>query len=75
MAFGCELRVRDGPALEFAKATGRPSESVTTIDEGDRMDTTIYEPPAMAEAGDFNEITLKQGTWGYDSKDQCLIAC
>ncbi|WP_131736259.1 lasso RiPP family leader peptide-containing protein [Actinomadura roseirufa] len=39
------------------------------------MDAVIYEPPAMAEVGDFNQITLKQGTWGYDSRDQCLIAC
>lgn len=31
----------------------------------------IYEPPALVEIGDFSEITLDTGVWGWDSTDRC----
>ncbi|MEU0124914.1 lasso RiPP family leader peptide-containing protein [Streptomyces albidoflavus] len=30
-----------------------------------------YEAPALVEVGDFTEVTLGDGTWGFDSKRQC----
>ncbi|MFI0356939.1 lasso RiPP family leader peptide-containing protein [Actinomadura sp. 9N407] len=37
--------------------------------------TSVYEPPTLAEVGGFAQLTLKQGTWGWDSKDECLVIC
>lgn len=39
-------------------------------------DEAIYEPPALAEVGDFAETTLSDGTWGWDDVDQCwFLGC
>ncbi|MFI0374034.1 lasso RiPP family leader peptide-containing protein [Actinomadura sp. 1N219] len=34
-----------------------------------------YEPPLMVEVGDFMDVTLRQGTWGWDKYDQCKWLC
>ncbi|WP_157430532.1 lasso RiPP family leader peptide-containing protein [Actinomadura macra] len=39
------------------------------------QEATVYEPPLIAEVGDFSEVTMRQGTWGYDDYDQCWIDC
>ncbi|MGP2439276.1 lasso RiPP family leader peptide-containing protein [Streptomyces sp. JW3] len=31
----------------------------------------VYEPPALVEVGDFRELTLDEGTWGWDRYSEC----
>ncbi|WP_176611276.1 lasso RiPP family leader peptide-containing protein [Actinomadura sp. WMMB 499] len=30
-----------------------------------------YEPPTLIEIGDLRDVTLGNGTWGVDEKNQC----
>ncbi|MCP3803398.1 lasso RiPP family leader peptide-containing protein [Allokutzneria sp. A3M-2-11 16] len=36
---------------------------------------TTYEPPALSDAGSFDEVTLGGGGRGYDYSRQCWIIC
>ncbi|MET2715116.1 lasso RiPP family leader peptide-containing protein [Streptomyces carpaticus] len=33
----------------------------------------VYEAPELIEVGDFNEVTLGDGSWGFDSRRECAI--
>lgn len=36
----------------------------------------MYEPPTLVEIGNFLELTLGPGEWGWDSMDHCwFIGC
>jgi hypothetical protein len=38
-------------------------------------ETTVYESPAMIDAGEFDEVTLGGGGRGYDYDKECWIFC
>ncbi|WP_344588245.1 lasso RiPP family leader peptide-containing protein [Actinomadura vinacea] len=35
------------------------------------MQIASYEPPTLMEIGDLRKVTLGNGTWGVDHKNQC----
>lgn len=40
------------------------------------MVTDVYEPPLLTAVGDLREVTLGDGTWGFDRINQCaLVHC
>ncbi|MFD2469329.1 lasso RiPP family leader peptide-containing protein [Amycolatopsis silviterrae] len=39
------------------------------------IETIAYEPPTMAEAGDFAEVTLGLPNLGWELDGRCLFAC
>lgn len=60
-------------ALRSGTATGAvltEKELVYVIDE-----TTVYEPPALVEAGEFEKVTLGPRGWGFEFDVRCLIWC
>lgn len=34
---------------------------------------TVYEPPALAEVGDFSKVTLGELNWGFDAVWWCAF--
>ncbi|WP_326686302.1 MULTISPECIES: lasso RiPP family leader peptide-containing protein [unclassified Streptomyces] len=37
---------------------------------------TVYEAPALVEVGDFTDVTLGDGSWGWDDDDLCwFLGC
>ncbi|MGA6158693.1 lasso RiPP family leader peptide-containing protein [Stenotrophomonas sp. NPDC087984] len=38
-----------------------------------KEETVLYETPALVEVGDFAELTLDRGTWGWDGINQCIF--
>lgn len=37
------------------------------------QETTMYLPPALAEVGEFAQVTLGRPVWGFDSRDRCVF--
>ncbi len=36
-------------------------------------ETVPYETPALVEVGDFADVTLGNGSWGWDHANLCLV--
>lgn len=37
--------------------------------------TATYEPPMLAAAGDFAEVTLGRPSWGFENDWTCVMFC
>ncbi|MFB4313072.1 lasso RiPP family leader peptide-containing protein [Actinomadura sp. 21ATH] len=37
------------------------------------MQETVYEPPMLAAAGAFADVTLGDADWGIDRKNECAF--
>ncbi|MFK4268778.1 lasso RiPP family leader peptide-containing protein [Streptomyces milbemycinicus] len=35
----------------------------------------VYEPPTVTEIGDFAEVTLGRGSWGFEPDWTCYMFC
>ncbi|HZB29452.1 MAG TPA: lasso RiPP family leader peptide-containing protein [Streptosporangiaceae bacterium] len=35
----------------------------------------VYEPPTLAEVGDFAALTLGRPSWGFESDWSCVMFC
>jgi len=38
-------------------------------------ETVLYETPALVEVGDFADVTLGRGTWGWEWDGECWSLC
>lgn len=38
-------------------------------------ETSVYEPPAFVEVGEFEKVTLGPRGWGFEFDVRCLVWC
>jgi hypothetical protein len=58
--------------------TGKPALTVPSFKANERgrntmQENTMYLPPALAEVGEFAQVTLGRPVWGFDSRDRCVF--
>jgi hypothetical protein len=51
---------------------GSPNQRTVDMTE----ETELYQTPVLVEVGDFAEVTLGDGSWGWDDADLCwFLGC